>query len=354
MTPTNGKVSCKASKHDTENSEKCTPAKLKVSYKRKEITPLKERETGIKVNSPCRKAPRKFTPKKLSATDVFIDPFSTREIRETSKLVCKTGLTENDVNIPSTKQGHVLSEKTNIGIDRISQSPKAVFKKPNPVNGSRRTTFSPQQGTGNFNNKNFCASTPVNKNLPTKPFICSSIVSPVPIASSTSTSSGNTTDVKSKTPKTISKVSNNFTANTPFGTFHVNQRTPNFSASSMNCQSMSLNGSNSSSMKMTPPLCKCGRRSKRKMVQSPGQNLGRFFFSCGVRKSTWSKEGCDFFKWEVASSVNATSSLPAKNGGSVSKQFTPVLNTRSTGFANNSQKRNLGVRSVFKTPMCIR
>ncbi|KAL4239588.1 ERI1 exoribonuclease 2 [Mactra antiquata] len=59
-----------------------------------------------------------------------------------------------------------------------------------------------------------------------------------------------------------------------------------------------------STMKITPPLCKCGRRSRRRMVQSPGQNTGRFFFTCVSRKMEEPKKGCDFFKWEISAQIN--------------------------------------------------
>ena len=49
--------------------------------------------------------------------------------------------------------------------------------------------------------------------------------------------------------------------------------------------------------KITPPLCNCGKRAKRKLVTSPGPNQGKPFFSCsGARES-----GCQYFKWENTS-----------------------------------------------------
>lgn len=63
----------------------------------------------------------------------------------------------------------------------------------------------------------------------------------------------------------------------------------------------------SSSMKRTPPMCSCGKRSKRKAVQTPGPNVGRFFFCCPVgRAGGSSKYGCGFFKWETAMSSPMT------------------------------------------------
>lgn len=61
--------------------------------------------------------------------------------------------------------------------------------------------------------------------------------------------------------------------------------------------------------KRTPPMCECGRRAHRKIVQNPGPNQGRAFFACpnGKRMSNSKKSllagqtkqwGCRFFKWD--------------------------------------------------------
>lgn len=61
--------------------------------------------------------------------------------------------------------------------------------------------------------------------------------------------------------------------------------------------------------KITPPLCDCGKRAKRKLVTSPGPNHGKPFFSCPRGRES----GCQYFKWEglspcrTASSVNLSS-----------------------------------------------
>ena len=61
--------------------------------------------------------------------------------------------------------------------------------------------------------------------------------------------------------------------------------------------------------KLTPPLCKCGKRAKRKMVTSPGPNQGRPFFSCpGGRTS-----GCQYFRWETPSPSGSPHSDTAGN-----------------------------------------
>ena len=55
--------------------------------------------------------------------------------------------------------------------------------------------------------------------------------------------------------------------------------------------------------KITPPLCNCGRRTKRKVVVSPGPNEGKPFYSCPLGRGP----GCGYFKWESTSPQTAAS-----------------------------------------------
>ena len=60
---------------------------------------------------------------------------------------------------------------------------------------------------------------------------------------------------------------------------------------------------------VTPPLCNCGRRTRRRSVINPGPNQGRAFFTCSLNHGRSSlsssadkskaKSGCKFFRWEV-------------------------------------------------------
>lgn len=50
--------------------------------------------------------------------------------------------------------------------------------------------------------------------------------------------------------------------------------------------------------KMTPPLCKCGRRSKRLIVSNNGPNHGKAFYCCPVGKYQQDRKCCGYFKWE--------------------------------------------------------
>ncbi|KAF4075539.1 hypothetical protein AMELA_G00235590 [Ameiurus melas] len=66
-------------------------------------------------------------------------------------------------------------------------------------------------------------------------------------------------------------------------------------------------------LKITAPLCDCGRRSRRLTVCNGGPNHGRAFYTCAGRRSsgpaprdsthpgyTNRRNGCGFFKWESA------------------------------------------------------
>ena len=60
---------------------------------------------------------------------------------------------------------------------------------------------------------------------------------------------------------------------------------------------------------VTPPLCHCGRRTRRRSVINPGPNQGRAFFTCSLNHGRSSlnlsadkkrsKSGCNFFRWEI-------------------------------------------------------
>ncbi|XP_045398690.1 ERI1 exoribonuclease 2 isoform X3 [Lemur catta] len=50
--------------------------------------------------------------------------------------------------------------------------------------------------------------------------------------------------------------------------------------------------------KMTPPLCKCGRRSKRLVVSNNGPNHGKVFYCCPIGKYQENRKCCGYFKWE--------------------------------------------------------
>ena len=73
-------------------------------------------------------------------------------------------------------------------------------------------------------------------------------------------------------------------------------RTKNCSLSSIQHSPTPFNGG-----KLTPPLCNCGKRARRKVVTSPGPNQGKPFFSCSKGRVS----GCRYFKWETPHSHNS-------------------------------------------------
>ncbi|XP_058892959.1 ERI1 exoribonuclease 2 isoform X1 [Kogia breviceps] len=50
--------------------------------------------------------------------------------------------------------------------------------------------------------------------------------------------------------------------------------------------------------KITPPLCKCGRRSKRHVASNNGPNHGKVFYCCPIGKYQEKRKCCGYFKWE--------------------------------------------------------
>ena len=64
----------------------------------------------------------------------------------------------------------------------------------------------------------------------------------------------------------------------------------------------------SSGGKVTPPLCNCGKRTKRRTVSNPGPNEGRTFYACPNGKASDQARGCGFFKWEKV--LDSCSSSP--------------------------------------------
>lgn len=53
----------------------------------------------------------------------------------------------------------------------------------------------------------------------------------------------------------------------------------------------------SSGLTVTPPMCDCGRRTKRKFVAREGLNEGKPFYVCPNSSGSNKSKGCGFFKW---------------------------------------------------------
>ena len=91
-------------------------------------------------------------------------------------------------------------------------------------------------------------------------------------------------------------------------------------------------------MKRTPPMCECGRRSNRKVVQTPGPNVGRVFFACPLgRKGAGKKSGCGFFKWEEQ--IQRTGMSPnLQNRGLTSCSNNSTVNCVNPVLGSNARK----------------
>ncbi|GFR99455.1 ERI1 exoribonuclease 2 [Elysia marginata] len=92
-----------------------------------------------------------------------------------------------------------------------------------------------------------------------------------------------------------------------------------------------------STMRVTPPLCLCGRRSKRRQVQNCGPSMGRLFFTCSVGQSfrtPANKGGCGFFQWESPADGNfakGSKSAPSLRQFSHLPKFNVSVSRKSLG-----------------------
>ncbi|XP_074057443.1 ERI1 exoribonuclease 2 [Macrotis lagotis] len=109
---------------------------------------------------------------------------------------------------------------------------------------------------------------------------------------------------------------------------------PSILKSTVNLQEPWKNG------KMTPPLCKCGRRSKRLIVSNNGPNHGKAFYSCPVGKYQKNRKNCGYFKWEQTFQKE-------RNSGMNCSLPSIGINFRSPG--TNSSSRN----SIFSPEKCL-
>ena len=75
--------------------------------------------------------------------------------------------------------------------------------------------------------------------------------------------------------------------------------------------------------KVTPPLCNCGKRTKRKLVTSPGSNEGKPFYSCPLGRGSGGGKGCGFFKWE--GTTNFSPQTSGNFGSSCSCRSSPEI-----------------------------
>lgn len=86
--------------------------------------------------------------------------------------------------------------------------------------------------------------------------------------------------------------------------------------------------------KMTPPLCKCGRRSKRLVVSNNGPNHGKAFYCCPVGKFQEDRKCCSYFKWEQTLQKERANSraLSRSSGLTFSSPETSHIHDRNLSF----------------------
>ncbi|KAM4829338.1 ERI1 exoribonuclease 2 isoform 2-T2 [Thomomys bottae] len=96
------------------------------------------------------------------------------------------------------------------------------------------------------------------------------------------------------------------------------------------------------STKMTPPLCKCGRRSKRLVVSNNGPNHGKVFYCCPVGKYRENRKCCGYFKWEQALQKERANSIiltHSAKGLTFNSPETRYIHDRNLSFSTNNSLR---------------
>lgn len=99
---------------------------------------------------------------------------------------------------------------------------------------------------------------------------------------------------------TRNKYSGNSNFKTPSTAQWIRVKREDSNSGSPRLSSTSLPGAGSGH-KVTPPICGCGKRTKRKCVSSPGPNEGKMFFACPFGRGSSTEKGCGYFKWETHS-----------------------------------------------------
>lgn len=94
--------------------------------------------------------------------------------------------------------------------------------------------------------------------------------------------------------------------------------------------------------KMTPPLCKCGRRSKRLVVSNNGPNHGKVFYCCPIGKYQENRQCCGYFKWEQTLQKARAKTIgqpPAPRGLAFSSPETSHICDRNTDVSTKNVLR---------------
>ncbi|XP_042294076.1 ERI1 exoribonuclease 2 isoform X2 [Sceloporus undulatus] len=93
--------------------------------------------------------------------------------------------------------------------------------------------------------------------------------------------------------------------------------------------------------RVTPPMCKCGRRARRLNVSNGGPNHGRTFYSCPVGKKEGNRKGCGYFKWEHTLLKEKLTPPPSASNAA------GLVSTG--GSSENAQRKCLGLRPSMRT-----
>uniref|UniRef100_A0A8J8XEB8 ERI1 exoribonuclease 2 n=1 Tax=Callithrix jacchus TaxID=9483 RepID=A0A8J8XEB8_CALJA len=94
--------------------------------------------------------------------------------------------------------------------------------------------------------------------------------------------------------------------------------------------------------KMTPPLCKCGRRSRRLVVSNNGPNHGKVFYCCPIGKYQENRKCCGYFEWEQTlqkARANSVVSFHSTGGLTFTSPEKSTLCDRNLSISNNNSLR---------------
>ena len=269
---------------------------------------------------------------------------------ETRRSSSKSTTSElsNEMDVLCNDDTFDISPETLLEIDLLVKNEIATTSEHLQVTTGKNeiatTSEHPQVTTGNnLISKLKCVSTSCNQYTPSRATIVSH-VQPItllqsatinidPLKSSTTSSVAHHSPKQlmtplctkcdeycTSTPMTTSCNKKQTTFKTPTSLVYTNSNASSCSTrySIRNCSERSINNSskslfktpnsaewirvkNSSSycqdLKVTPPFCDCGKRSRRKLTSTPGPNEGQPFFACSKGR----RNGCHFFQWEYSS-----------------------------------------------------
>ncbi|XP_033630897.1 ERI1 exoribonuclease 2-like isoform X2 [Asterias rubens] len=299
-------------------------------------------------SKPCNtRTEMKSVPRTFNTKDNLSSHRKSREA-VTNGVYTATSSTNAKLSAPvsSRNSSHFTKETS---IECISTCTSKVIQKPNTLSSSK-TSSTTTSSTSSI------LKTPLSDNHIRSASVGSNNLSHFMKDTSTKCTSTSrispklNTSSSSKTPSPMNRISLKNTLNMPiqgtriptpssgFKTPYapVPYRTPGSTTPRTPLQS---NHPTPSGCKITPPMCGCGRRAKRRTVVSPGPNIGRFFYSCtlgrrssevGLLDVTNHKKGCGYFKWEsmiLAGKRPLTSPATLQSQKIVKRQAVETQNT---------------------------